>query len=132
MPVRFTVYRSRRYVVATAGLEARLARDLNGFVAAVEERMATYPPQQPTTSGYRRTGTLMRSWSIVPAHKAGGVLLAQVGSNANIAPYARFVEGEQQTAEMRRRGWPRVMEVARELWGEARRRITRTLASVGD
>jgi len=131
MPVRFTSIKPKKTIVLTTGLQGKLERELNGFVADVEDKMATYPPQQATVSGYIRTGTLMRSWSIVRARKVGGALVASVGSNANIAPYAKWVEGEQQTREMARRSWPRVMEVAPTLWNVARGAIVKLLKSAG-
>ena len=132
MPIKFTAIRPKKPVIVTKQVEARLAHELNTFVAAVEDRMATYPTQAPTKSGYRRTMTLSRSWSIVPARRVGSSLVAQVGSNSKIAPYNIFVEGEQQTAEMRRRNWPRIMEVCKELWPKSMARIRAVLASAGD
>ncbi len=131
MPVKFRAIKPTKPIVQLAVLESHLAAELNSFVTAVEDRMATYPRQQPTKSGYRRTGTLMRSWSVVRARMRGGALVAQVGSNANIAPYNELVEGERQTREMRRRGWPRVMDVAKELWPSVEARIRRILAEAG-
>jgi hypothetical protein len=131
MPVRFISIKPKKPIILATGLQGKLESELNGFVSQVEDKMASYPPQQATKSGYVRTMTLGRSWSIVRARKVGGSLVASVGSNANIAPYAKWVEGEQQAKEMARRGWPRVMEVAPTLWNVAKGVIIKLLKGAG-
>lgn len=94
---------------------AAFAQDVTRLVrrTTIEGRrlMSRYPPQRLRKSGYRRTGTLKRSWS----HRvsAGGSRVEGiVGSNSNIAPYNRFVQGQEQLPLFRRAGWKGVDELA--------------------
>lgn len=71
--------------------------------------IAKYPPQRLTATGYRRTGTLKRSWSSrVKASSAR--IEGEVGSNRNIAPYNKLVQGRRkdQVRRFRRAGWTNV------------------------
>lgn len=101
--------------------------DLRTWGGRVHRRMATYPPQQPTVSGYRRTGSLGRNWKTKTGFSGSG----ETGAFAEVTnsvsrkgrAYSGYVEGyaaggpgERQTAEMARRGWPRVDEVGAEEW----------------
>ncbi len=82
-----------------------------GLLAAVQDTvtegvrtMATYPPQSLTATGYRRTGTLKRSWSdkVTPL---GTRIVGIVGSNSNIAPYNETVQGLSPRPLFKRAGW---------------------------
>jgi len=123
VPIRFRALVPKKPLIVSSAVHSRLERALNDFVYQIERSMATYPVPMPTKSGYVRTMTLARSWSVVRAHMAGGNLVARAGSNADVAPYNRFVEGDLQTAEMRRRQWPIVYDVAQKLWPELRRAV---------
>ena len=70
---------------------------------------AYYPPQRLTKTRYKRTGTLGRSWSFGVRVRPGQIE-GDVGSNANIAPYNRRVQGArgQQDPMFRRAGWRNV------------------------
>lgn|SRR5574343_480039 len=73
--------------------------------------MADYPDQVLTKTGYIRTGTLKRSWlQAKPVKDLGTSMEAEIGSNANMAPYNRFVEGdkEYQGPMFRNAGWQNV------------------------
>ena len=98
-----------------------IRRDLVGMVrrtgADGKRFMAKYPAQRLTASGYRRTGTLKRSWSNqtrATLSRIEGV----VGSNSNIAPYNRFVQGPEsgsgprQVAIFASAGWQGVDDLA--------------------
>lgn len=73
----------------------------------VQGKVAKYPPQMPTVSGYRRTGTLGRNWT---SKVNIGTLSAVIG---NITHYGSFVQGSPgQTAEMARRNWQTTQQVS--------------------
>ena len=68
----------------------------------------TYPPQR-TGSTYRRTNTLRRSWSR-RIRQEGSELVGEVGSNANIAPYNRYVQDQTQQALIHRGRWSNTVQ----------------------
>ncbi len=95
--------------------------------------MAKYPPQRLTKSGYTRTGTLKRSWSNTTTEsqtKIEGV----VGSNSNIAPYNRLVQGAKGGSEVRQlplfanAGWQGVDELASILQDRVQREADEIIA----
>ena len=130
MPLKFRALKPTRPILVTSKIERELAHELDGFVAAVEDAMSTYPPQRPGSS-YRRTGTLMRSWSIVPARRQGGSLIASVGSNVAVAPYNEFVQGDAQPFWMANLGWRKVLDVADKLWPRYRARLVAIIRTAG-
>ncbi len=130
MPIRFKAIKPRQPLLVTSKLERQLTSELNGFVSDVEDRMSTYPPQ-PAWTHYRRTGTLMRSWSFVRARRIGGALVAKAGSNANVAPYNEQVQGARQQPLFARIGWRKVWDVANQLWPARRARIIAIIESAG-
>ncbi len=88
-----------------------IARDLQRLmrntVAEGNRFIAKYPPQRLRKSGYKRTGTLKRSWSF-KVRNEGRRIVGTVGSNSNIAPYNRFVQGQRQRRLFRGAGWRNV------------------------
>lgn len=71
----------------------------------VQGKIAKYPPQMPTVSGYRRTGTLGRNWT-----SRVNNLTATIG---NITHYGPHVQGSPgQTPEMARRNWKTTQQVS--------------------
>lgn len=93
-----------------------------------QRKIAIYPPQRLRKSGYRRTGTLKRSWS-KKVSAGGNKVQGIVGSNSNIAPYNRFVQGprkakgsdQSQLPIFRRAGWSGVDELEDILQDEVQR-----------
>ncbi len=88
-----------------------VARDLQRLmtktVAEGNRFIAKYPPQRLRKSGYKRTNTLKRSWSF-KVRNEGRRIIGTVGSNSNIAPYNRFVQGKRQRRLFRGAGWRNV------------------------
>lgn len=85
--------------------KAKMVRELT---VAMERTVADglqYANDYPASrSSYRRTGTLARSWSRKvesSRHKIEGI----VGSNPNMAPYNKWVQGKTQTSVARSYGW---------------------------
>jgi len=78
-----------------------LVAGLNDASALLLEDLKTYPQQRSGTT-YRRTNTLKRSWTreIKPEQ-----LAARVGSNANVAPYNRYVQDEAMQARVHHGRW---------------------------
>lgn len=88
-------------------LSSGLKKAMTDTVSEGQRFIAEYPTQTLTYTGYKRTGTLKRSWS----SKVGGTtrgIEGIVGSNSNIAPYNRFVQGHPGTEQkdmFRRAKW---------------------------
>ena len=81
-------------------LMTRTVADGNRFISR-------YPPQRLTASGYVRTNTLKRSWSFKVSNQVRRIT-GTVGSNSNIAPYNKFVQGKRQRRLFRAAGWSNV------------------------
>ncbi len=84
-----------------------LQRLMTRTVADGNRFIARYPPQRLTASGYVRTGTLKRSWSFRVRNELRRIT-GTVGSNSNIAPYNKFVQGKRQRRLFRGAGWTNV------------------------
>jgi hypothetical protein len=86
--------------------------------------IAKYPPQTLTTTGYRRTGTLKKSWSS-EVHMGGNKIEGIVGSNSNIAPYNRDVQGStgDRNPMFNNAGWPGIPELKEKMNSELKKRI---------
>lgn len=89
----------------------KIVRDLEKLmtntVADGNRFIAKYPPQRLKKSGYVRTGTLKRSWSF-RVRRGKSKIVGTVGSNSNIAPYNKFVQGKTQRRLFRGAGWRNV------------------------
>jgi hypothetical protein len=126
--------RIRIIVIPPTGAEfdsRRLSRDLAKLVTDVANDgvrfVARYPPQSLTASGYRRTGTLARSWSAEPTKVSRREISAKVGSAGNIAPYNIFVQGEKPVAMFPRAGWRGVDDLDKFLDTRVRRGADRIM-----
>lgn len=128
MPIEVRAIRATDEVIATDNLIALIDEQLGqlNFAGNVIRDMSDYPPQQPTVSGYRRTGTLGRDWRIRRRIRTRNRRGVQV---SNLVDYVAYVEGPRrgpvgvrQTREMRRRGWPRIDDVVRRRWDRQTRR----------
>lgn len=125
MPSRFRPIRGRKIQLPRNVLPQARA-ELTRFQREGLSLVSQYPPQQQTKSGYRRSGSLLRSWSRESGVSGGARRLeARIISSGGIAPYnvyvvgpARGRKGERQTAEMRRRGWPAAPDVLADLWDQ--------------
>lgn len=87
--------------------------------------ITTYPLQTLLKTRYVRTGTLGQSWTartIINADNIEGI----IGSNSNMAPYNKWVQGEHgtQTALMRSGGWRSVDDMLRVLRPQLLDRLT--------
>ncbi len=94
----------RRNPFPTQELVTGLGSIMTDVGAEGKRFISKYPPQTLTKTGYRRTGTLKRSWSF-RVSKARAKLSVIVGSNSNIAPYNRPVQGRRQVRIFKRAGW---------------------------
>ena len=104
---------------------------LNDWRHATQREIERYPPQRPTVSGYRRTGTLGRAWSSSLV-KGLNAIVAVVGSNPNVAPYAKWVQGQDsQAREMKRRGWHTIEDVGEDEWDKRKRGFRAKLERAG-
>ncbi len=110
----------------------KLTRELKAAMTSTtangQRFIARYPAQRLTKSNYRRTGTLKRSWSSnvnVSSRRIVGV----VGSNSNIAPYNKFVQGTPKDVVKMfpQAGWKGVDDLDRVLENELNKRVDRIL-----
>ena len=123
----------------------RIARK---FLGDLHDKIQTYPPDLPTITGYRRTGTLGRSvkkeMKVRPA-----LIVGQVGSDPAAfrqayhqrrlkggglgkpykvkRPYARYVIGPEQSRLMKSRGWKKAGDILKEAWPGQLRRFKRVI-----
>lgn len=137
-------------IINLASARSGLDRELANFIGKVHADMADYPDQQPTTSGYIRSGDYGREWHEELTDSPREVrLVNRVASTRSRyqtkrhgirerkhrkRKYASFVGGkkagaddERQAREMGRRGWKRIDDVAAQHWPPSRRRIIRIL-----
>lgn len=89
------------------GIARDLQRLMTKTVAEGNRFIAKYPPQRLKKSGYKRTGTLKRSWSFRVRNERRRIV-GTVGSNSNIAPYNKYVQGKNQRRLFRGAGWRNV------------------------
>lgn len=106
----------------------KLTRDLKAAMTSTtangQRFIARYPAQRLTKSNYRRTGTLKRSWSST-VQVSGSRMVGVVGSNSNIAPYNKFVQGtpKQVVKIFPQAGWKGVDDLDRLLENELEKRV---------
>lgn len=105
---------------------SQLERDFTDLTSEGVRKMATYPVQR-AGSRYRRTGTLGRSWSATPTTRSGDKIEAVIGSNSNIAPYNRDVEGDDQLPLFQALGWQNTNDLMRSLQAKVPLVIQRAL-----
>lgn len=72
--------------------------------------IAVYPPE-PWWSGYKRTHTLGKSWSMGVSASSRRIEGA-VGSSSGMAPYNLYVQGDLQTGFHHATGWRTVSLLA--------------------
>ena len=101
-----------RVVAISPGPNARIdtrrlqiqVRDLMRDTVANGNRfIARYPAQKLRKTRYRRTNTLKRSWSF-RVRQGGRDITGEVGSNSNIAPYNKYVQGRRPVRIFRQAG----------------------------
>lgn len=110
-------------------LRRRLENDLEQVAREGLRFIATYPPQRLTQSGYRRTGTLKRSWSMKTRFTSRR-LVATIGSNSNIAPYNRPVQGKPQASIFKAAGWRGVDDLIVKVQNDFKKRAQKTVKEV--
>lgn len=113
---------TRRALKDTNSLVADLANDVRAVAADGQRWIATYPPQTLTATGYVRTNTLKRSWSHTVQRRPDAIV-GIVGSNPNIAPYNRVVQGSPQAKIMQTAGWRGVDGLADTMQNDLDRRV---------
>ncbi len=107
---------------------AGLSRDLKGAMVSTtadgQRFIAKYPAQTLRKSKYRRTGTLKRSWSS-KVTSTRTKIIGVVGSNDNIAPYNKLVQGNrgQQAKLFRGYTWRNIDDLRRNMENDFRKRV---------
>jgi hypothetical protein len=124
--IRIRLIRPRRAVKDTAGLVGDLTNDVRTVAANGQRWIATYPPQTLTATGYVRTGTLKRSWSHTVQRRPNQIV-GIVGSNPNIAPYNRPVQGSPQVKIFQTAGWRGVDGLRQQMQNDLDRRVRTTV-----
>lgn len=114
--------------INTASLTLDLQNAMRDVTSDGQRLAARYPPQTLRKSGYRRTGTLKRSWSSRVRTRTGSIV-GEVGSNSNIAPYNRFVQGRkgQQARIFRRTRWTTVDDLEKVMQDDLNERVEEIL-----
>jgi hypothetical protein len=120
--IRIRVIRPRRAIRDTTVLISDLTNDVRTVVANGQRWIAVYPPQSLNKTGYVRTGTLKRSWSHSVTRRPGAIV-GIIGSNANIAPYNRFVQGSPQVKAFQTAGWRGVDDLEQRVQNDLDRRV---------
>lgn len=101
-------------LIDDASVQQQLLATHRAYIAAVQKKMAYYPPQQPTT--YHRTGDYGRGWA-----GPGSVMISATESRlVNRNAHSVYVggpkpgegPGRRQTAVMARKGWPSISTIA--------------------
>lgn len=108
--------------VDVLGLKRDIKSAMVSTTADGQRFIAKYPAQTLRKSGYRRTGTLKRSWSSKVTStktKISGV----VGSNDNIAPYNKFVQGSPQSRLFAATAWRNIDDLRKEMENDFSKRI---------
>ncbi len=105
---------------------AKLRKQLKAVMVSVtadgQRFIAKYPAQTLRKSNYRRTGTLKRSWSSkVTATKTK--ITGVVGSNDNIAPYNKFVQGSPQSKLFRTTAWRNIDDLRKNMENDFVKRV---------
>jgi len=114
----FEVIKPSKPLADTKALKVKLVQAMEETVTDGIAFMADYPePQVLTKTGYIRTGTLARSWfrgkgpsSVkVSSDRIEGI----IGSNGNMAPYNKYVEGPEdtQSSMMAGAGWQSIEQL---------------------
>jgi len=112
MKLSVTAIVPKRSPLDTRRIQNESALALTAWAGRTLNGIANYPPQAPTVSGYRRTGTLGRNWKMTRASPSRGGLSAEVFNGTS---YARWVQSRRtQTGEMRRRGWRTIEQIAQD------------------
>ena len=130
--IRITTIKPVGARVDVNALRHDVVRMMQRTTAEGQRRIAVYPPQRLRKSGYRRTGTLKRSWS-KKVSSGGNKVEGVVGSNAGIAPYNVWVQGprkgrgRRQVAIFRRAGWQGVDELGDFLQDRVERDLQRIM-----
>ncbi len=114
--------------INTTGLAMDLTNAMRDVTSDGQTLAARYPPQTLRKSGYRRTGTLKRSWSSRVRTRTGSIE-GTVGSNSNMAPYNRFVQGRkgQQARIFRRTRWTTVDDLEKVMQDDLNERVEEIL-----
>lgn len=93
-------------------IEWAMRAAMNDSTSLLLRDMKNYPTQVPGTE-YRRTGTLGGSWT-KEITGAGLNITGRVGSNANEAPYNRYVQDDTLQARVHQGRWQTVQSVTKE------------------
>lgn len=143
MPMELIPITPKRRILDADRVCRGLAQEMYRFVTKFKEKAATYPPDQPTVSGYRRTMALGRSFSS-KVESRPGLIVGTVASDPTVMTgtphtrrlksgkmskvwfpkksYAPYVVGKKQSRVMASRGWKRLKDTLGQEWpGQVRR-----------
>jgi hypothetical protein len=121
----------------TKQFNARALQVMQDYQHRLRDELRRYPPQihglsQPFRSEksrryffwalrhgkisvpYKRTGGVREGWKIDVSTTGGDIRVTAKNTNA----HAHLVQGDQQTADMKRRNWKQAGEIASKVWKE--------------
>jgi hypothetical protein len=138
------VIRPRKPIVNADRIRRDLTEEMRGFIRGLVGDFKEYPAATVSKSGYRRTGTLKRSWfgtvetkpdlivgrvasdpqTFLKAYYTPLLKSGRLGKARRIKePYATRVMGKEQTALMKRRGWKKGIDILKGAWPAQVRRF---------
>ncbi len=151
MDIELTPIMPKRRIVDADAVWRGLAQEMSRFVTRFREKVATYPPDQPTESGYRRTKALGRSFSS-KVESRPNMIVGKVTSDPTVMTrtphtrrlksgrmskpwfpkkgYAPQVMGKRQSALMASRGWKKVGDILKQEWPGQVRRFRQAISRV--
>lgn len=143
MRMEFKPILPKKPILNAEAVYRALRQEMYRFITEMRKKIAKYPPDRPTKTGYRRTMALGRSWS--PSIKSTPALIVgRVSSDPTVMistphtrrlksgrmskpyypkrGYAPFVVGKRQSRLMGRRGWKKTGDILKKEWpGQVRR-----------
>lgn len=120
MVIRAKVIANARHKDVDA-VRLQLIKLMVDVTAEGQRFIAKYPAQTLRKTGYRRTGTLKRSWS-TKVTTTSTAIKGVIGSNDNIAPYNKFVQGRPQSKLFRTTAWRNIDQLQLKAQNELRNR----------
>jgi len=129
LEVELQLVKPSRKILDEARFFGAVGSAIRDLAADGHRFIARYPAQKPTVSGYRRTGTEGRSWSH-EMRSGGGRIEGIIGSNSNVAPYNKWVQGKQQSREMKRRRWTNIEDLVDFLEREMPKSVQKNISRV--
>lgn len=148
MQMEFKPILPKKPILNAEAIHRALQQEMYKFATDMRKKIAKYPPNRPTKTGYRRTVALGRSWS-ASIKTTPAIIVGKVASDPTVMTstphtrklkggrdgkgpkkriyypkrsYAPYVVGKQQSRLMAGRGWKKYSDIFKGEWpGQVRR-----------